>query len=111
MAAKDGKLNRINIQTARILEIYSLVTRELDRGADLDLSVAERTRLSAAIETIAGNMSQIQLRFDQSKSASVEESSPVPAPRLPAGEGVQPDLDEIVDAVLKYVAQEKGGLT
>jgi hypothetical protein len=98
MAAKPCQLDRLKIQTARMLEIYALLQREIEGTGGLPLAPETRARLTQAIDTIAANMQQIQEYF----ARHGEE----PAPADP---GSPADLDEILEAVLKWhLANEEG---
>lgn len=96
MAALSNKqrIDRIKIQTARMLEVYSLLQNELERSEQLGVSADDRQHLSLAIDTIAGSMRQLQDHF----SLLLEQNSS-PRPK---------NIDEILDAVLKWqMAWEK----
>ncbi|MSR82054.1 MAG: hypothetical protein EXS58_03910 [Candidatus Latescibacteria bacterium] len=96
MAALSNKqrIDRIKIQTARMLEVYSLLQNELERSEQLGVSADDRQHLSLAIDTIAGSMRQLQDHF----SLLLEQNSS-PHPK---------NIDEILDAVLKWqMAWEK----
>ena len=118
MASDPYKLDRIRVQTARMLEIYSLVRSELERNSNAQpLHATERDKLNRAINTIAANMQQLQTYF----TTQEEESSPAPAPpensvgdELPtvdgdrtANKGKTAELDELVDAVLKWHMEQE----
>ena len=60
MTTKPRKLNGISIKTARMLEIYSLLVKELERGKKINLSSEDHNRLDEAIRTISRNMEEIQ---------------------------------------------------
>ena len=101
-------LDRVRVQTARMLELYSLVRRELEKGNESPLSTRDREGLSRAIETIAQSMRQLQTYF----AAATEQSSPAEAANHSRDgvNGHQPEslqdqaeeLDQLVDAVLKW---------
>ena len=105
-------LDRVRVQTARMLELYSLVRRELEKGNDSPLSANERAGLSRAIESIAQSMRQLQTYF----ASETEQNSPIevnPNPgdkmRLPDPENLREqaaELDQLVDAVLKWKMSE-----
>lgn len=95
MASPPLRLDRIRVQTARMLEIYALLQKDLEKNKRLFLSVEDRQRLHQAILTIESNMRQLLARI----VAYQEETSP--------GEAEAMELEEIVDAVLRW-AQEKG---
>ena len=101
-------LDRVRVQTARMLELYSLVRGELEKGNESPLSARERQGLNRAIETIAESMRQLQSYF----TAETELSSPARARNRP-DDGVNRnrpkslqekavELDQLVDAVLKW---------
>lgn len=95
MAHTPLRLDRIRVQTARMLEIYALLRRELNEGTGLRLSTGDLGGLQNAIEAIEANMRQLQAAV----IAYQEEcSAPDPEAR---------ELEEILDAVLKW-AQEEG---
>lgn len=96
MASSPQKhlLDRIRVQTARMLEVYSLLQCELERNRQLAISHEERLHLAQAIDTIAASMRQLQDYF-----ARQQEDSSLPLPQ---------NIDEILDAVLKWhMAGEK----
>ena len=108
------RLERIRVQTARMLEIYSLIRGELEKGRESLLPAREREELNRAIDTIAVNMQQLQTYF----TAEMEESSPA-AVSCQSGDAKRhrrqslqekaTELDQLVDAVLKWhVGEEKG---
>jgi hypothetical protein len=98
MATRPCQLDRIRIQTARMLEIYALLRREIEGRDGLPVAAETRARLAKAIDTIAANMEQIQAYFAQHR-----EELAAPTPGSPA------DLDEILEAVLKWhLANEEG---
>ena len=109
MAEPRPKLDTVRVQTARMLEMYSLLRAEIKRG-DLRLSSTENDRLNGAIRTIAGNMARLQAEFvDTASEASTEAPShtaPVPEPSSPADIDAR-DIDEIIDAVLKWQSEEE----
>ena len=98
MAAKPCQLDRLKIQTARMLEIYALLQREIEGTGALPLAPETHVRLAQAIDTITANMQQIQEYF----ARHGEEPATV-VPGSPA------DLDEILEAVLKWhLTNEEG---
>ena len=122
MAGYEQRLHGIRVQTARMLEIYSLLRTQMERG-DLELSSAELSRLNGAIRTIVGNMRRLQAqlvdaRADGREGENVEATSydkiPVPEDSSPpvtalvTNEMEAKELEEIVDAVLKWQAEEEG---
>ena len=109
----------IRVQTARMLEIYSLLRRELEGGNRLGLSRASRARLESAIGTIATNMRQLAALLaaatetPSAAPAGVPRAADIELPgmgRMDAAEARE--LEEILDAVLKWHAEleEKGSL-
>ena len=96
MAALSNKqrIDRIKIQTARMLEVYSLLQSELERSEQLGISADDRQHLSLAIDTIAGSMRQLQEHF----APPVEDNS-ASRPK---------NIDEILDAVLKWQMAREG---
>jgi hypothetical protein len=101
-------LDGIRVQTARMLEIYALLRRELDGGNRLGASPEDRGRLQRAVDTIAANMADLATRL----SAAAEQCSPpdeegrVDYPgigRLDRSEARE--LEEILDAVLRWHAE------
>ena len=123
MAEYQQKLDSIRIQTARMLEIYSLLRTQIERG-DLRLSSAELSRLNGAIHTIVGNMRTLQAQFVDTTSLAPEGANAESAssPQSPFQEDPSPpvlalvtnemeakELDEIVNAVLEWQASEERG--
>jgi len=122
MAEYQQKLDSIRVQTARMLEIYSLLRAQIERG-DLRLSAAELSRLNGAIRTIVSNMRILQAQLvdatshgpesDNVEAASSpqslfhEDSSP-PVLALVTNDMEAKELDEIVNAVLEWQAAEEG---
>lgn len=111
--AAPYKLDRIRVQTARMVEIYSLLRRELEGSERIGLSPHDRRRLQHAVDTIAANMSQLltQLAVDREHpSATAPAATPDDLPavvypglgHLDGGEARK--LEEILDAVLKWHA-------
>ena len=90
------KLDRIKVQTARMMEIYALLQAELEKNTSLSLLSGERSQLHQAIATIEANMRQLQAYI---VAYQEENSSPVDEAR---------ELEEILDAVLKWqMSQEE----
>ncbi len=58
-SSPNSKLDSIRIQTARMLEIYALLRRQLKEG-NIHLPPEKHEQLSDAIRTIARNMLQLQ---------------------------------------------------
>lgn len=96
MSSSSPRLGQIKIQTARMLEIHGLLQKELDENTGLSLAPAERTQLSAAIDKIEVNMRQLQAQFAEHREVSSEEDRRDIA-----------ELDEIVNAVLKWHMEEE----
>ena len=95
MSSTSLELDRIKVQTARMLEIYALLQKELKENTHLSLSTEDQDQLSQAIATVEANMRQLQAYI----IACREESSQAdPETR---------DLEEILNAVLSW-AQEEG---
>ena len=87
------KLDSIRVQTARMMEIYTLLQGELEKNSGLGLTKQTRAKLDHAIATIHTNMRQI-LDF---LTAYQEENSL-------AAEEVQEleELEGILEAVLAW---------
>jgi len=85
------KLDRIRVQTARMMEIYALLQGELEKNAHLLSSVLERDQLDRAIDTIRANMRQLleALTTYQQQSSSNDESE-------------AEELEEILNAVIEW---------
>ena len=97
MAFTPFKLDRIRVQTARMIEIYALLQAELEKNTALSLSAEDRAQLHQAIATIEANMRQLLAYIVSCQ----EENSPASAEVR--------ELEEILDAVLKWqMAQEEG---
>ena len=99
MTTKPRKLNGISIKTARMLEIYSLMVKELERGKRINLSSEYHDRLNEAIRTISKNMQEIQSTYVNDGvniSTDVETLASELSKQIPLD-----NLDNIVDAVLK----------
>ena len=99
MTTKPRKLNGISIKTARMLEIYSLLVKELERGKKINLSSEDHNRLNEAIRTISRNMQEIQsthVNDGVNISTDVETLASELSKQIPLD-----NLDNIVDAVLK----------
>ncbi len=58
-SSPNSKLDSIRIQTARMLEIYALLRRQLKEG-NIHLPPEKHEQLSGVIRTIAKNMLQLQ---------------------------------------------------
>lgn len=95
MAVPPLKLDRIRVQTARMVEIYALLQRDLEEATHLHLSPEDRNRLTSAIDIIEANMRDLLACL----VAYQEENAP---------DGVEAtELGEILDSVLRWV-QENG---
>lgn len=95
MASTSLNLDRIKVQTARMMEIYALLQKELEENTQLLLPAEVRTQLNQGIAAIEANMRQIQahiVTFQEENSHSHAETR---------------ELEEILDAVLKWQL-EKG---
>ena len=103
-SSPNSKLDSIKIQTARLLEIYALLRRQLKEG-DIHLPREKQEQFSAAIRTIARNMVQLQSFYlaqqeeETSKTAARQEvasrAQPISAPAklhaLASGAGLTPE--------------------
>ena len=115
MASEPQNLDRVRIQTARMLEIYSLVAGELQSRAGVDLRPEDHARLRGAIDTIAGNMAELQAHL----ASEQEDASPVrdkedEAQTQANAEAVTDlsgpiSLDDLVNAVLRWSVDSKAG--
>ena len=95
MPLPSHAFNRIRVQTARMLEIHALLQRELEENLGVESSAQIRHRLAQAVGSLAASMQQLQ-----TFSAGVpENNSP---PKKPSENSPSNDLDEIVEAVLKW---------
>jgi len=98
MSSATPNLDRIKVQTARMVEIYALLQKEIADNKALSVSTEDQQLLKMAIGTVETNMRQIQEYFAQHR----EENSP-------ANEETQ-ELEEIVNAVLEWCSSyEKEG--
>ena len=97
MSPFSPKLERIKIQTARMLEIYGLLQRELENNKGLSVSPEERLLLHQAIATIEANMRQLQEYFASHKAENSPEAAEVQ------------ELEEIVNAVLEWCMSNREG--
>jgi len=108
MAPDSPNLDRVRVQTARMLEIYALLRGELD-GGGLRLTPSQREQLTQAIWTIAGNMEELQAylaTYREDNSAPNSESPPAAvSPRAGDQPGEGEDLDELLAVVLKWVTE------
>ncbi len=130
-SSPNSKLDSIRIQTARMLEIYALLRRQLKEG-NIHLPPEKHEQLSGAIRTIAKNMLQLQSyhishqpkeetssRAEREEVTSRGDGIEAPnlndlatnaslAPKDPSSEGlpVSPaelqELDDIVNQVLQW---------
>jgi hypothetical protein len=116
-SSPNSKLDSIRIQTARMLEIYALLRRQLKEG-NIYLPPEKHEQLSDAIRTIAKNMLQLQSfhappKSEEETSSRTEReeltsrSDGLPSPEdPPSGLPVSPselrELDDIVDQVLQW---------
>ena len=90
MSSATPNLDRIKVQTARMVEIHALLQKEIADNEALSVSTEDQKLLKMAIGTVETNMRQIQEYFAQHK----EENSP-------SNEETQ-ELEEIVNAVLEW---------
>ena len=97
MTSLPPSLDRIKVQTARMMEIYGLLQRDLENNKGLSLSPDEQHLLNQAVATIEANMRQILAHFaeyQEENSTTAEEAR---------------ELEEILNAILKWqIAIEKG---
>lgn len=121
MASDSPNLNRVRVQTARMLEIFALLRGQLG-GEGLQLTPQQREQLTQSIWTIAGNMQELQDYLaaaleDSSRARSTSTPSPTSGkaglPKMRAA-GTSPtadeaDLDNLLEAVLRWVAETEGG--
>ncbi len=101
-------LNGIRVQTARMLEIYSLLRAELDGGNKIGMSPETRSRLQHAVDTIAENMVQLaaQLAAAMETPSAVHDDGSIEYPGLGRVDPTESrELEEILDAVLKWHAE------
>ena len=94
MTPSPRKLDKIKIQTARMLEIYALLQKELNEATGLSISGAQRAQLNMAVEKIEANMKQLQVQFAKQQEDSSE-----------AREELE-ELDQILNAVLQWHMEE-----
>lgn len=90
MSSATPNLDRIKVQTARMVEIHALLQKEIADNEALSVSTEDQKLLKMAIGTVETNMRQIQEYFAQHK----EENSP--------GNEETQELEEIVNAVLEW---------
>ena len=95
------KLNAIRVQTARMMEIYALLKKELEKNTLLLPSEETRAQFDSAIETNRANMGQLLNTLityqEQLDSADENESAE-------AGE-----LEELLTAVLEWHTANAAG--
>lgn len=94
MSSTPLGLDRIKVQTARMLEIYALLQKELKENTHLSLSAEDQDQISQAIATVEANMRQLQAYFITCR----EESSQANPEAC--------ELEEILTAVLNWVQEE-----
>ena len=97
MSPLAPNLDRIRVQTARMMEMYGLLQRDLEKSQGNALKPEDRLLLSTAIASIEANMRQLLAHF----AAAREQSSQEPAEAQ--------ELEELVNAVLEWCADQKEG--
>lgn len=95
MTPSPRKLDKIKIQTARMLEIYALLQQELNEATGLSLSGDQRAQLTTAVEKIEANMKQLQVQFAKQQEDSSESREELE------------ELDQILNAVLQWHMEEE----
>ena len=91
MKSAPINLDKIRVQTARMMEIYALLRNELENNTFSILSKAERQQLENGIETIRNNMLQtLEILSTLQKEAK--------------NTGEQLELEELLNSVLKWHA-------
>jgi hypothetical protein len=95
MTPSPRNLHQIKIQTARMLEIYALLHKELDEATGLSLSAAQRAQLNIAVDKIEANMRELQVQFARRQEESSEARAELE------------ELDEILNAVLQWHMEEE----
>ncbi|HJP33134.1 MAG TPA: hypothetical protein QGF95_21525 [Candidatus Latescibacteria bacterium] len=101
-------LDGIRVQTARMLEIYSLLRRELEGANKIGMPQEARGRLQQAVDTIAANMAQLaaQLAAATETPSAVHDDGSVEYPGIGRVDAVEArELEEILDSVLKWHAE------
>jgi len=101
-------LDGIRVQTARMLEKYSLLRAELDEADKIAMPPQSRLRLQQAVDTIAENMSQFaaQITAAMETPSALHEDSSIDYPGLGRVDATEAhELEEILDAVLKWHAE------
>ena len=91
MKSNSIDLDKIRVQTARMMEIYSLLRNELENNTHNISSTLERQKLANAIETIRDNM----LKTLEALSALQKQSQ---------NTSEQIELEEILNSVLEWHA-------
>ena len=94
MKFPDIKLDSIRVQTARMIEIYTLIRDELEKNDELELTKQTQAQLNHAIDTIHVNMRQLLEQL----TAYQEENSLIHQEAL--------ELEEILSAVLQWQNEE-----
>ncbi len=94
MKFPDIKLDSIRVQTARMIEIYTLIRGELEKNDELELTKQTQTQLNHAIDTIHVNMRQLieQLTAYQEENSLIHQEAR--------------ELEEILSAVLQWQNEE-----
>ena len=90
MSSTGLNLKGIKVQTARMVEIYALLQKEIANNEALAVSTENQQLLRKAIGTVENNMRQIQEYFAQQKEENSSDN-----------EETQ-ELEEIVTAVLEW---------
>jgi|TARA_B110000438_G_scaffold138425_1_gene133767 hypothetical protein len=91
------KLDSIRVQTARMVEIYTLLQGELEKNSGLGLTKQTRGQLDHAIATIHANMRQILdllTAYQEENSLATEEVQELE------------ELEGILEAVLAWHNEE-----
>lgn len=103
-----NKLARVRVQTARMLEIYSLLRDELGGANKIGMQSKERRRLQRAVDTIAANMAQLaaQLAAATETPSAIHQDGSVDYPGIGRVDPTEArELEEILDEVLKWHAE------
>ena len=103
-----NKLARVRVQTARMLEIHSLLRDELGGANKIGLQPKERRRLQRAVYTIAANMAQLaaQLAAATETPSTIHQDGSVDYPGIGRVDPTEArELEEILDEVLKWHAE------
>ena len=97
MSPLAPNLDRIRVQTARMMEMYGLLQRDLEKGQGTALKPTDRLLLNTAIASIEANMRQILAYFaaDQEQTTHVATEAQ--------------ELEELVNAVLEWCSEQKEG--